>query len=81
MTLTTTLTGYAIRVLSEGEELSNVGRDSEPIATTYYDSTVSLYRRGDPIPGGVSVQLIDRTTDAVLAETFIDTDPYDGLRH
>lgn len=65
---------YVVHVLWEGVVLSSVDREGGNFAWAYYDSTVSLCRRRDPIDGGVAVQMIGTTTDEVLAEDFIDTD-------
>lgn len=64
-------TPHVVRVVWEGQEMSRTGRDSENIAAAHYDSTVDLYRRTDPIEGGVTVQMTEIATGDVRAEAFI----------
>lgn len=64
---------YVVRALWEGEvlEYEDFG-DFENLANARFSSTVSKYRRADPIDGGVSVQLLNG--DDVEYETFVDGD-------
>lgn len=65
---------YKIRALWEGEVLEesiDFG-DWSNTAFAYFDSTVSKYRRSNPLEGGVSVQLLNG--DDVEYETFVDGD-------
>lgn len=62
---------YVTRVLWEGEILGEFDHgDFEHIAEAHYSSTVDLYRRSDPIDGGITVQLLN--DEAVEYETFVD---------
>lgn len=64
---------YVTRVLWEGEVIYERDHgDYEHIANAHFDSTLDLYRRSDPLDGGVSVQLLNG--DDVEYETFVDRD-------
>ena len=64
---------YTVRVMSDGQLLQDdvtFDDDQEHTARARFDSTVDYYRRSDPLESGVTVQMLDGSSD-VLAEVTL----------